>query len=152
MSSHVSASAPDATIVDGLPRRYAAAMARPARLRLSIDANSGTKPLALGRRIGHDRRRHLLVRVGSQTTAVGLAAADVRCGPRGRTLVAAVGSALALRLRGSGAGGLPSAQLRALAGAVSHGRAPAASQSGDDPVVVAQQLRDLAGSQRRAWT
>jgi hypothetical protein len=89
----------------------------------------------------------LSMRVGFRTTSVDLAQADVHCGLQGRTLVArdpGSGSTLTLTLRGRGSVRLPSAQLRALAEAISQGQARTSSE--EDPLVVAERLRDLATS------
>jgi hypothetical protein len=89
----------------------------------------------------------LSMRVGFRTTSVDLATADVHCGLHGKTLIArdpGSGSTLTLTLRGPGSVRLPSAQLRALAEAISQG--PVRTTSEDDPLVVAERLRDLAKS------
>jgi hypothetical protein len=89
----------------------------------------------------------LRMRVGFRTTSVDLATADIHRGLHGKTLVARdprSRSTLTLTLQGPGSVRLPSAQLRAVAGAISQGQARATST--DDPVVVADQLRDLASS------
>jgi hypothetical protein len=89
----------------------------------------------------------LSMRVGFRTRSVDLATADVHRGPQGKTLVARdprSGSTLTLTLQGPGSVRLPSAQLRAVAEAISQGQARAIST--DDPLVVADQLRDLARS------
>jgi hypothetical protein len=186
---------------------YAAAMASPPRLRLSIGANSGTKIFAfvvaavmvatdlffvlLGVLVVSDQFAEgahdwavtaavmfvglsvaiyvvsavgyvmlgvarigawlegttLRMRVGFRTTSVDLATADIHCGLQGKTLIARdprSGTTLTLTLRGPGSVRLPSAQLRALAEAISQGQAHATSE--DDPLVVAERLRDLAKS------
>jgi hypothetical protein len=89
----------------------------------------------------------LSMRVAFRKTSVDLATADIHCGLQGKTLIARdarSGSTLTLTLRGPGSVTLPSAQLRALAEAISHGRARTTSE--DDPLVAADRLRDLAKS------
>jgi hypothetical protein len=196
-----------ARIVSGFTWHYAAAMASPPRLRLSIGANSGTRVFALvvaavmiaadvflvllGVMVVSDqfaKRAHdwpvtaaviavgfsiaiyvasavalamlavlttgawldgstLSMRVAFRKTSVDLATADVHCGLQGKTLIARdprSGSTLTLTLRGPGSVRLPSAQLRALAEAISQGQARTTSE--DDPLMVADRLRDLAKS------
>jgi hypothetical protein len=89
----------------------------------------------------------LSMRVGFRTTSVDLATADIHCGSQGKTLIARdprSGSTLTLTLRGPGSVRLPSAQLLAVAEAISHGQAPVTSE--EDPLVVAERLRELANS------
>jgi hypothetical protein len=89
----------------------------------------------------------LSMRIAFRKTSVDLATADIHCGLHGKTLIARdprSGSALTLTLRGPGSVRLPSAQLRAVAEAISHGQARTTSE--DDPLVVADRLRDLAKS------
>jgi hypothetical protein len=89
----------------------------------------------------------LSMRVAFRTTSVDLATADIHCGLQGKTLIARdprSGSTLTLTLRGPGSVRLPSAQLRAVAEAISQGQAHATSE--DDPLAVADRLRDLANS------
>jgi hypothetical protein len=89
----------------------------------------------------------LSMRVAFRTTSVDLATADIHCGLQGKTLIARdprSGSTLTLTLWGPGSVRLPSAQLRALAEAISHGQARTTSE--DDPLVVADRLRGLAKS------
>ena len=87
------------------------------------------------------------MRVKFRTTSVDLATAAIHCGPHSRTLIASdlgSGSTLTLTLRGPGSVRLPSAELRALAEAISHGRTR--TTSGEEPLAVAERLRDLAAS------
>jgi hypothetical protein len=87
----------------------------------------------------------LSMRVAFRTTSVDLATADIHCGLQGKTLIARdprSGSTLTLTLRGPGSVRLPSAQLRAVAEAISNGQARPTST--DDPLGVADRLRDLA--------
>jgi hypothetical protein len=87
------------------------------------------------------------MRVAFRTTSVDLATADIHRGPQDKTLVARdprSGSTLTLMLRGPGPVRLPSAQLRALAEAISQGQTRTTSE--EDPLVVAERLRDLAKS------
>jgi hypothetical protein len=89
----------------------------------------------------------LSMRVAFRKTSIDLATADIHCGLQGKTLIARdprSGSTLTLTLRGPGSVRLPSAQLRARAEAISQGQARTTSQ--DDPLVVADRLRDLAKS------
>jgi hypothetical protein len=89
----------------------------------------------------------LSMRVAFRTTSVDLATADIHRGPQDKTLVARdprSGSTLTLMLRGPGPVRLPSAQLRALAEAISQGQTRTTSE--EDPLVVAERLRDLAKS------
>jgi hypothetical protein len=89
----------------------------------------------------------LSMRVAFRKTSVNLATADIHRGPQGKTLVARdprSGSTLTLTLQGPGPVRPPSAQLRAVAEAISQGQARTIST--DDPLVVADQLRDLARS------
>jgi hypothetical protein len=89
----------------------------------------------------------LSMRVAFRTTSVDLATADIHCGLQGKTLIARdprSGSTLTLTLRRPGSVRLPSAQLRAVAEAISQSQAPGTSEDG--PLVVADRLRDLANS------
>ena len=89
----------------------------------------------------------LSMRVKFRTTSVDLATADIRCDPQGKTLIArdpGSASTLTLTLRGPGSVRLPAAQLRALAEAISAGQTRTTSE--EDPLVVAERLRDLATS------
>ncbi|HEX8860372.1 MAG TPA: hypothetical protein VGC06_15030 [Actinomycetes bacterium] len=89
----------------------------------------------------------LSMRVGFRTTSVDLATADIHCGLQGKTLIARdprSGSTLTLTLRRPGSVRLPSAQLHALAEAISQGQTRTTSE--EDPLAMAERLRDLAKS------
>jgi hypothetical protein len=86
-------------------------------------------------------------RVVLRTTSVDLATADIERGPLGKTLIARdpiSGSTVTVPLR-EGSLRLPSAELRAIADAISPG-GTARVTSTDDPVAVADELRVLARS------
>jgi hypothetical protein len=96
----------------------------------------------------------LSMRVALRTTSVDLATADIHCGLQGNTLIARdprSGSTLTLTLRGPGSVRLPSAQLRAVAEAISQGQARTTSQDARWWWQTGCAILRTADSRRRWW-